>query len=339
MEQRDLGRTGLRVSTLGFGAGAVGGLMVRGGPAEQARAIARAIDGGITYFDTAPGYGDGRSEENLGRALRELDAWGRVVVGTKVRLRLADLADPIPAIRRSCEASLRRLGRDAIDLIQLHNQIRRSVSGETAASGESLPLDEVLGAVAEGLQRLIRDGLAAHVGFTGLGDADATAANARDGPYATVQVYYNASNPSAGAAGAAGDGQDFAGLLGTAAAHGVGVIVIRPLAAGALLGATERHANAGDPGVPLAGGLGYAHDLARAQALAPLAHELGLENPLELSLRFVQAHGGVSTVIVGYSDLTQLEDALRWTSRGPLPADAVGRVVALAQGAVAGGSP
>ncbi|MDP8921406.1 MAG: aldo/keto reductase [Chloroflexota bacterium] len=135
----------------------------------------------------------------------------------------------------------------------------------------------------------------------------------------------------AGAAGAAGGGQDFAGLLGTAAAHRVGVIVIRPLAAGALLGATERHANAGDPGAPLAGGPGYAHDLARARSLAPLVRELGLENPLELSLRFVQAHHGVSTVLVGYSDPTQLDDALRWTARGPLPADVVEQIVALAR--------
>lgn len=60
MEQRTLGRTGLRVSALGFGCGAIGGLMVRGDPAEQRRAVAHAIQAGITYFDTAPSYGDGR---------------------------------------------------------------------------------------------------------------------------------------------------------------------------------------------------------------------------------------------------------------------------------------
>ena len=328
MEQRDLGRTGLRVSVLGYGAGAIGGLMVRGDPAEQTRAVARALDAGITYFDTAPGYGDGRSEENLGRALRELDAWGRAVVGTKVRLRAEEFADPIPAIRRSCEASLRRMGHDSVDLIQLHNRIRPAGVGD---ADEALPLDSALGAVAEGLQRLVRDGLAAHVGFTGLGDAAATAAVARDGRFATVQAYYNALNPSAGAAGAAGDGQDFAGLLDTAAAHGRGVIVIRSLAAGALAPASERHTNASDPGGPLAGGPGYTQDRARAQALLPLVRELGLENALELSLRFAQANAGVSTVIVGYSDLEQLEDALRWTARGPLPADAMARIVALAR--------
>src|SRR5262245_18770628 len=72
MELRVLGRTGLRDSALGFGCGAVGGLMVRGGPGEQRRAVERAIDAGIRYFDTAPSYGDGCSEENLGRVLAEL---------------------------------------------------------------------------------------------------------------------------------------------------------------------------------------------------------------------------------------------------------------------------
>src|SRR5688572_30849697 len=123
MEQRDFGRTGLKVSVLGFGCGAVGGLLVRGDPAEQANAVRRALDAGITYFDTAPVYGDGRSEENLGRALAELNAWDRVVVGTKVRLLPDELRDPAAAIRRSLEQSLRRLNHDSVGLIQLHNRI------------------------------------------------------------------------------------------------------------------------------------------------------------------------------------------------------------------------
>ena len=71
--------------------------------------------------------------------------------------------------------------------------------------------------------------------------------------------------------------------------------------------------------------------LGRADEVAPLVRELGLGSPLELSLRFAQAHPGVSTVIVGYSDLDRLEDAIRWTDRGPLPAPAVARIVALAR--------
>src|SRR3954452_19667713 len=330
MEQRDLGRTGLRVSVLGYGAGAVGGLMVRGDAPEQTRAIGRAIEAGITYFDTAPGYGDGRSEENLGRALRELGAWGRVVVGTKVRLGPDDLADPAAAIRRSCEASLRRLGHDSVNLLQLHNAVSLDAAGSATAGG-ALPLAEVLGAVSEGLRAVQSAGLAAHVGFTGLGDAEALRTVARDGHFATVQSYFNALNPSAGYAGAPGEGQDFAGLIDTAAAAGLGVIVIRALAAGALVGQPERHANAGDPNSALAGGPDYAGNIARARALAPLIADLGLDSPIELALRFVQSKPGVSTVLVGYSDLAQLEDTLRWTARGPLPAAGVERVVALAR--------
>jgi aryl-alcohol dehydrogenase-like predicted oxidoreductase len=330
MEQRDLGRTGLRVSVLGFGAGAVGGLMVRGDAADQTRAVGRAIEAGITYFDTAPGYGDGRSEENLGRALRELAAWGRVVVGTKVRLAPDDLADPVAAIRRSGEASLRRLGHDSVNLLQLHNAVSLDTAGSATAGG-ALPLADVLGAVIEGLQAVQRAGLAAHVGFTGLGDAAALHTVARDGRFATMQSYFNALNPSAGYAGAAGEGQDFAGLIDTATSSGLGVIVIRALAAGALVGRPERHANAGDPNSALAGGPDYAGNIARARTLAPLVADLGLESPIELALRFAQSKPGISTVLVGYSDLAQLEDALRWTARGPLPAAGVERVVALAR--------
>ena len=66
MEYRQLGRTDLRVSAVGYGCGSVGGLMVRGDRDEMTRAVARAIDAGINYFDTARLYGNGQSETNLG---------------------------------------------------------------------------------------------------------------------------------------------------------------------------------------------------------------------------------------------------------------------------------
>jgi L-galactose dehydrogenase/L-glyceraldehyde 3-phosphate reductase len=322
VEQRDLGTTGLRVSALGFGCGAVGGLMVRGEPAEQVRAVARALEAGITYFDTAPSYGDGLSEQALGRALRELNAWGRVVVGTKVRLDTDDLNDPVAAIRTSIEDSLRRLGHDSVDLVQLHNHV---VLGHDA--GRSVRLDDARRGVAEGLARVVESGLARHAGFTGLGEAAALRELVSHGRFETVQAYFNALNPSAGYAGTSGGGQDFAGLIDTAAAAGLGVLVIRPFAAGALTGSTTRAAAAGSPGVPLVGGGEYDLDLERARRLAPLAGELDLEGPLELGLRFALAKRGVSAVLVGYSDLAQLESAIRWADRGPLPETAVRQVL------------
>ena len=333
MDRRPLGTTGLSVSALGFGAGAVGGLMVRGDPAEQTAAVARALDAGITYFDTAPSYGDGRSERNLGRVLRDLDAWRHVVVGTKVRLRPSDLADPTEAIRRSCEDSLARLDHESVDLLQLHNPIAPdgAPAGTVGGSSQALPLGTVCGPVADAMMRLVARGLVRHIGITALGHTEAVHAAVRSGRFATAQIYFNAANPSAGFTGASGGEQDFAGLIGAAAASGVGVINIRVMAAGALSAQPVRHANAGDPGPLLAAGAAYGHDLERAAALRALVADLRYDGPLELALRFALATPGVSTVLVGFSDRSQLEDALRWTGRGPVPAAVADRVAALAR--------
>lgn len=333
MEQRGLGKTGLRVSVLGFGAGAVGGLLVRGDRTDQTRTITRALEAGISYFDTAPSYGQGRSEENLGRILRELNAWRHVAVGTKVRLQPPDLSDPIAAVQRSCEESLRRLGRDSIELLQLHNPIVTGVPvGEPGVgSSQPLALETVSGLVAEGMQRLVARGLVRHVGITGLGDTAALHTVIAKGPFATVQTYFNAVNPSAGFPGASGGAQDFAGLIGAATTADMGTIAIRVMAAGALIAHSSRHPNAGDPGPPLLGGAEYGRDLERAQAIQEIAAELGYDSPLELALRFALATPGISTVLVGFSDLRQMEDALRWSDRGPLHDDVVHRVVELAR--------
>ena len=124
MEYRVLGRTGLEVSALGFGCGDVGGLMVRGAPADRERGVARALELGINYLDTAPAYGSGESEKNLGQVLRALKP--RAIVGTKWRLQAADLADVAGAVSRSVETSLARLGLERVDLLHLHNLIGAS---------------------------------------------------------------------------------------------------------------------------------------------------------------------------------------------------------------------
>jgi aryl-alcohol dehydrogenase-like predicted oxidoreductase len=325
MEQRALGRTGLPVSALGFGCGAIGGLFVRGDAAEQRQAFDEAVAAGVSYFDTAPGYGDGRSEENLGRVLAETGA--SVVVGTKVRLDRADLVDPTASVRRSLETSLRRLRRERVDLLQLHSRVAPRAS---RAEGE-LGVDDVLGPVTDAFRAVQTAGLTDHIGFTGLGDTAAVLRVVQSGQLETVQSYFNALNPSAGWGGrTSGGAQDFGGLIDHAARSAMGVIVIRPLAAGALSAVEQRHANAGDPGGALVAGGDYAEDLRQSRRRAELASELGLDGPVELALRFALAKSGVSTVIVGYSDLGQLRAALRWAERGPLDAEAVERVLALA---------
>ncbi len=137
MEKRIFGRTGLELSVLGFGCGAVGGLMVRGDPLDQERAIARAIGAGVNYFDTAVQYGNGESEKNLGRILQRLKP-PNTVVGTKVRLPSASFGDIADAVATSIEYSLIRLRRDRVDIFHLHNAITEAVVAKRSASNRSL---------------------------------------------------------------------------------------------------------------------------------------------------------------------------------------------------------
>src|SRR3954469_23392293 len=119
MQTRIFGRTGMQLSVLGFGCGAVGGFMVRGDPAEQERTVARAIDAGVNYFDTAVQYGDGESEKNLGRVLQKLKP-ANVVVGTKVRVPASEFGRIDDTISTSLEGSLARLRLERVDIFHLH---------------------------------------------------------------------------------------------------------------------------------------------------------------------------------------------------------------------------
>src|SRR6201989_433443 len=132
MEMRSFGRSGLRVSILGFGCGAVGGLMVRGAPADQERTIARALEAGVNYFDTAAMYGNGESEKNLGRVLAKLKP--NVVVGTKVRIPSAEFGRIKAAVAESLDASLKRMGREQVDIFHLHNAITVNGGGESLSA-------------------------------------------------------------------------------------------------------------------------------------------------------------------------------------------------------------
>ena len=157
MEMRIFGRTGMQLSVLGFGCGAVGGLMVRGDPLDQERTIARAITAGVNYFDTAVQYGNGEFEKNLGRVLQRLKP-ANVVVGTKVRLPTADFGRIADAVAKSLEASLARLRLDRADILHLHNAITET------GGGEALSVRQVLGDVVPAFQRLRQQGKTVSLG-------------------------------------------------------------------------------------------------------------------------------------------------------------------------------
>src|ERR1700733_13157785 len=130
METRIFGRSGLRLSILGFGCGAVGGLMVRGSAADQDKAIGLALDAGVNYFDTAVQYGNGVSETNLGRILGARKPAG-VAVGTKVRVPSENFGAIAKTIADSMHGSLQRLQMDHVDIFHLHNPITLNGGGET----------------------------------------------------------------------------------------------------------------------------------------------------------------------------------------------------------------
>src|SRR5215468_1607121 len=129
MQLRKFGRTPMQLSVLGFGCGAVGGLMVRGDHADQERTVAKALAVGVNYFDTAWQYGEGESEKNLGRILQTLKP-ANAVVGTKVRLQSEDFGRIGDAIVQSLEASLARLRLDRVDILHLHNAITAGGGGK-----------------------------------------------------------------------------------------------------------------------------------------------------------------------------------------------------------------
>ena len=266
MDRRKLGRTGLSVSLLTFGCGAVGGLMTRGAPADRERAVARALAAGINHFDTAPSYGDGASEENLGRVLKSLKP--DVIVSTKVRLAASDRGRIAQAVAASMEASLRRLGRDHVDLFQFHNAIGAKGDGATFSA------DEVLGEVAPALAQMRQQGKTRHIGFTAIGDTAALHRLIGSGAFDAAQVPYNALNPSAGAAlPARYPAQDYGRILDRAFETGTGTIGIRAIAGGALSGSEARSA-LGLPVVePIGSGGSYARDVARARRLEPMVRE------------------------------------------------------------------
>jgi aryl-alcohol dehydrogenase-like predicted oxidoreductase len=325
MELRNLGKTGLRVSTLGFGCGNVGGLIIRGTPAERERAVARAMELGVNYFDTAPSYGDGQSEKNLGQVLKALKA--PVLVGTKFRLDPPDLRDIPGAVARSLDASLTRLGLERVDLFQLHNRI------ETARGSGALSLGDVLSEVVPAVQKLRQQGKVGFCGITALGETRALHQAVDAGTIDTAQVCLNLLNPSAGHAVPAGfPAQDFGRLLDRTRERRVGVIVIRVLAAGAMSGVEARHPVAVPAVDPIATAPDYRTDVGRAQRLDALVREGHVENLIEASIRLAVGSEAVSTILVGYSSLEHLEAAAAAVNRGPLPAAALQRLGALWSG-------
>ncbi len=324
---RTFGRSGMKLSILGFGCGAVGGLMVRGSPADQERAIGRALDSGVNYFDTAVQYGSGESEKNLGRILGKLKP-KNAIVGTKVRLP-ADAGPIAGEIAKSLEGSLQRLGMEQVGILHLHNPI-------TSTGGRgTLAVRQVLDEVVAAFEALRRQGKVRFLGITAIGDTRALHEVIDARAFDSAQVTYNMLNPSAASALPANyPAQDYGILFDRTKAAGVGVVGIRVLAGGALSGSAERHPIASPPPEPIGSAMSYQGDLGRAQRLAPLVTEGFAASLAEAATRFCISHSAMGTILVGVATPQQFEDALAAVTKGPLPKVALDRLAALQQGFV-----
>lgn len=326
MIYREFGNTGLRLSEIGFGCGGNAGLMVKGTALQQREAISQALKVGINYFDQAPDYGDGVSETNLGRALKDLGA--HPYITTKVEVRAENLGDIAGHIVRSVDQSIKRLRVDYVDFLQIHNgpiMERPTLSGSTYTH---LGVEDYLrtGGALEGLQQVQRSGKVRFIGFIARGNDELAVRQLIDtGAFSLINLSVNLLNPSAAVKPRGMRVEhDYGGILKYAADHGVGAAIYSPLAGGFL---NDIAVSGGAPH-PTAGGARSpeARELAlrQAEAVSFLSRKLypksqrADHNLAEAAIRFVLSLEGVSTVIGGFSDKQQVEEIARCSGRGPL---------------------
>jgi len=324
MQYRTIGKTGLRVSEIGFGCGNNAVLMVKAPRAEQVNAVRRALDCGINFFDTAFAYGLGKSEENLGAILRELGA--EPAISTKIRLEADAVADIRAATIAAVEAGLARLQRDRVDFVQLHTR----VTLERGSGGRfSLAPKDVLGpgGVIEGFKTMRDRGKVDFFGFSGLGEPRALHELVESGEFHGFQCYYNLLNPSAGHSVPKNfSALDYGRILDRAAARGMGAFVIRVLAAGALT--ADPSAGGGGSGQTLSPGSDYPLDLARAEKVKAALGADG-KDLTQAAIRFGLMNEKVSSVLVGFSNASHIDDAVACSGAPPLSRAQMEKLVAL----------
>jgi aryl-alcohol dehydrogenase-like predicted oxidoreductase len=307
---RRLARTGVEVSEVGFGAWAIGGAWGPTRDEESLAAMHAAVDAGVTFFDTADVYGDGRSERLIGRLLRERPE--RLVVATKFGRRAPlDVAQyTYENLRGWLERSRENLGVDVVDLVQLH-----------------CPPWEVYyePAVFEACDRLVAEGLVRGYGVSVEKVEQALKAIEYPG-VATVQIIFNVFRQRPARL-----------FFGEAARRDVGVIARVPLASGLLTGKLtgetrfasddhrlfNRHGEQFDVGETFAG-VDFELGLELVDALRPLVPEGA--TMAQLALRWILGFDAVSTVIPGAKTPGQARANAAAADLHPLPAATLERI-------------
>jgi aryl-alcohol dehydrogenase-like predicted oxidoreductase len=293
---------------------------------EQYNAVHHAVDLGVTFFDTAAGYGQGKSEANLGAALQDVNS--EIILATKVRLEPSELDNPKAATIASFMRSLERLGRESVDLIQIHNLI---APNRDWPIGLVLSPEDVLApeGVLDGFKELRDRGVVRFFGFTGMGDPQSLLQLVNSGEFDTVQAYFNMLNPSAGhPVPNIFSALNYQCLIDRAAEQGMGVLGVRSLALGAL---TEEPGLLGflkNPPPLLSPGSEFEEDVRRAEKLGWLV-EGETRSITQAAIRFALMKSAVSTVVVGFSTTEQLGQIVACSGAPGLSEEAMDRLRAI----------
>ena len=308
MEHRTLGRTGREVSVVGLGTWQLGADWGDVSEADAMAVLEASAEAGVTFFDTADVYGDGRSEQLVGRFVA-----AHADAGFTVATKMGRRAEQVPAsyveqnFREWLDRSRRNLGVDTIDLVQLH-------------CPPSAVIDD--DATYDVLDRLVDEGVIAAYGVSVETAAQALSAIAR--PHvASVQIILNAFRM-----------KPLDEVLPAAASAGVGIIARVPLASGLLSGTYDldttfaaddhrtynRDGSAFDVGETFSG-VDYETGVEAAREFSALVSSSGLDvTPAQAALAWVWQQPGVSTVIPGARNVDQAEANAAAGLVGQLPA-------------------
>jgi len=295
MEYRPLGRTGLKVSALSFGASPLGGAFREIDEGEGIRAVHAALDLGVNFIDTSPFYGVTKSETVLGRALRGV-ARDRYLLGTKVGQYAEGQFDFSAArVRRSLDESCARLGVDTIDILQCHDV-------------EFVDLGQIVDETLPALVQLRKEGRIRAVGLTGLplkifpAVIDRVAAGTVDVILSFCHYELNDTT--------------LASLLPYFAQRGIGVINAAPTGMGLL---ADRPAPSWHPASPaIIAGCRRAAEFCRARGV----------DIVKLAVQFAVAQPGIATTVIGTANPENMRKNIAYAEE-PVDAALLAEVLAV----------
>ncbi|XOV88100.1 MAG: aldo/keto reductase [Pseudomonadota bacterium] len=315
MRYNPFGTTGLQVSELVFGGGAVGGLLINQPDDIKLDTVRRALAAGINWIDTAPSYGKGKSEEALGWILREVDPVPHV--STKVSINTSNLFDIAGQVESSLTASLQRLNQPKVTLLQLHNPIAATTGERAIGIADLLKPHGVLDALHQ-----VRDAnLCDFVGITALGDTPSIIKVLKSNRVDSAQVYFNLLNPSAvQTPPPAWPCYNFTGIVDTCAEHGVAAMNIRVFSAG-VIATDARHGRER----PLTPGDTVESETKKAAALfAAIGDKYGTR--AQTAIRFALAQPRLACIVFGLAEPAHLTEAIEAAALGPLDSDAISEI-------------